>query len=144
MTICGDPWFLSWFSGGLSDDVFEGRRAWATKAIVDMDMCFPRRSSVLLVIGQNGGVGGPCRFHGCVSEIFCLLRVAPKHCGFSLFFLMLHGSEEASSSVVGLSVVVHQLVGSATVVALDDCGLFVPLLFLMMLDPDPFPGSEVK
>ena len=101
-TICGDPWLLSGFCGWLSD-VFEGRRAWATKAIVDMDMCLPRRSSFFLVTGQNGGVGGLGGFHGCVSKIFCPCRVAPKDFGFSPVFLMLHGSEEVSpSGSVGL------------------------------------------
>ena len=142
MTVWGDSRFFCW--GWESDDVVEGRRAWAMKAIVDIDMCLPRRSSFLLVTGQNGGVGGVGRFHVCVSRIFCLLRVAPKDCGFSPVFLMLYWSEEASSLVVGLPIIVHQFVYSAAVSALDDCSLFVPLLCLMMLYPHPFSGSEVK
>ena len=125
-------------------DVVDGRRAWATNAFVDIDIRSLLVSSFFLVVGQNGGVGGFAGFHGCVSEFFCPRCVAPIDCGPTPGFILLYESQEASSSVVCLPVIVDQLVCPAVVSAFQDRGLSVPLLSLMMLNPHLVFGSEVR
>ena len=114
------------------------------KTIVDIDIRSPWRSSFFLVVGQNGGVGRLGGFHGCVGEFFCLCYVAPIDCGFFPVFWILYGLQELSTSVVGPPIIVYQFVCSPVVSALHDCSLFVPLLRLVVLDPHPVSGSEVK